>query len=38
MPCWDALSTSEKVGEVLAAACVFAAPILLLLIWVALQP
>ena len=34
---WNSLSTSEKVGEVLGAACVFAVPILMLFIGVALQ-
>ena len=35
---WDSLSTSEKVGEVMGAVCVFAVPILMLFIGVALQP
>lgn len=35
---WNSLSTSDKVGEVLGAACVFAVPILMLFIGAALQP
>lgn len=35
---WNSLPTSEKVGEVLGAACVFAVPILMMFIGVALQP
>ena len=35
---WNSLSTSEKVGEVLGAACVFAVPLLMLFIGAVLQP